>query len=78
MEAVLQEGYALEYAKLFQNDKEIVLVAVNQEGGSLEFASEDLKNDKEVVMAAVEQDGLSLEYAGDLMKDNLEVVNKAI
>jgi hypothetical protein len=35
------------------NDREIVLAAVNQHGNSLEYASDELKNDREIVMAAV-------------------------
>jgi hypothetical protein len=32
-----------------KNDKEIVLIAVKQNGRALQYASEELKGDKEVV-----------------------------
>ena len=31
-----------------KNDREIVMVAVQQDGGALEYASDELKNDKEI------------------------------
>ena len=36
-----------------QNDNEVVLAAVTQDGWDLQFASEELRNDKDVVLAAV-------------------------
>ena len=44
----------LEYAsKELQNDREVVLAAVTQNGYALNFASEELKRDREVVLAAI-------------------------
>ena len=40
------------------NDPEIVLAAVQQDVGALEYASDALKNDPEILMAAVQQDEL--------------------
>ncbi len=55
----------------FQNNFDIVLAAVQQNGWwALRHASERLKNDPEVVLAAVKQNGIALFYAGkDLEKD---------
>ena len=36
-----------------KNDKDVVLTAVKQNGGALEYASDELKADKDVVVAAV-------------------------
>jgi hypothetical protein len=44
------------------NDKEVVLVAVAQNGGALQYASAELNNDKEVVLAAVAQNGGTQAY----------------
>ena len=60
----------LRYASAeLKNDKDIVLVAVAQDGDALQYASEELKKDKEVVkaakkvvMAAVAQNGRALRW----------------
>ena len=66
LEAVKQDGRALEYAsEELRGDKEVVMEAVKQYGRALEYASEELRGDKEVVMEAVKQNGLALEYASD-------------
>ena len=38
-------------------DHEIVLAAVKQDGGALEYASNELQADREIVLTAVKQDG---------------------
>jgi hypothetical protein len=63
---------------ILKNDKEVVMVAVAQDGRALRFASDALKNDKEVVMVAVAQDGRALEYASDALKNDEEVVMFAV
>ncbi len=68
--AVKVNGLALEYMQHFNNDKEIVLEAIKQYSGSIEFASMNLRNDKEVVLAASREYGLGLFFASaDLKKD---------
>jgi hypothetical protein len=42
------------YALRFQNDKEVVLTAVEIDGRALEFANEDMQDDIEVLLAAME------------------------
>ena len=45
LEAVKQDGYALEYASAaLKDDREIVLEAVKQDGEALKYASAGLRN----------------------------------
>jgi hypothetical protein len=68
MEAVKQNGWALEYAsEELKRDREVVMEAVKQEGTALQYASEELRGDREVVLEAVKQDGWALQYAGSLL-----------
>ncbi|WP_064581203.1 DUF4116 domain-containing protein [Streptobacillus moniliformis] len=47
LEAVKNNGWALEYAsKELKNDKEAVMAAVKQNGDALQFASERLRNNE--------------------------------
>jgi hypothetical protein len=78
LEDVKQNGDALEFAsKELQNDKEVVLKAVKQNGDAfrpaLEFASEELKNNKEVVLEAVKRNGLALEFASKELQNDKEI-----
>ena len=71
LEAVKQNGYALEYAsKKLRADKEFILalMALRQSGWALEYTSAALKADKEVVMAAVQKRGRALQYASVALK----------
>ena len=75
----LQMRAALQYAsEELKKDKDVVMVAVAQNGLALEYASDELKNDKEVVMAAVTQKGLALQYASAELKNDKEVVLAAV
>lgn len=62
----------------YNDNKEIVMIAVTRDGNQLEYASNRLKNDKDIVMAAVTQDGWSLEYASDELKKDKDVIKRAI
>ena len=44
----------LEKYTKFQNDKEVVLAAVQQNGYALYYASKELKDNKEVLLTAVQ------------------------
>ena len=45
LEAVKQNGHALQYASVeLKNDKEVVLETVKQDGGALYCASDELRN----------------------------------
>ena len=48
-----------------KNNEKVVLAAVQQNGISLLYASEDMKNNEKVVLAAVQQSGYSLQYAAE-------------
>ena len=63
-EKLMADGMHLRnYSDKKRNNKELVMVAVNQNGGALEFASPELQGDKEIVSKAVEQNGSALDYA---------------
>jgi hypothetical protein len=64
--------------RMVENDKEVMLAAVKQNGRALRLASAELQNDKEVVLAAVKHDGQALRYASaELWKDK-EVVKLVV
>ena len=44
------------------------MAALNQDGWTLVFASDDLKKDKEILMAAVKQIGGALQFTSEDMK----------
>ena len=56
-----------------RNDKEVVLLAVQQAGSALVSASKALRNNREVVLAAVLQDGTSLYFASDELQSDVEL-----
>jgi hypothetical protein len=57
---------ALQFAsKDLKNDKDIVKIAVTNNGAALVYASKDLKNDKEIVLIAMEQNPISLNYVSE-------------
>lgn len=64
------DGLALQFAPAFWNDKEVVTVAVEQDGHALHWASAALKSDKDVVLAAVHQKWAALTHVHpDLLLD---------
>jgi len=70
---------ALEFASnQLQNNKQIVLAAVQIHGLSLEFASIELRSDKQVVLSAVKQNGTALAFASLELKNDREVVLAAV
>jgi len=53
-----------------KRDREIVLTAVRENGGTLLHAADEFKSDREIVLAAVRQNKVALEYAAeDLLLD---------
>ncbi len=48
--------------KKFQDDRQIVLAAVQQNGNALAWASKKLHNDREIVLAAAQQTGRAISY----------------
>lgn len=78
--ATSRNSYNL-YKKLddkFKNDKEIAMVAIENNPYTFEYVSNNLKNDKEVVMAAVTRNGTCLSYASDNLKNDREIVMAAV
>lgn len=72
-------GYrALKYLPSFQNDREIVKLAVTKNGLSLELASENLRDDKEIVRLAVTENGHALQYASDDLRKDREIVEISV
>ncbi len=59
------------------NDKQSVLEHVKK-GGTLIFASEELKNDKDVVLEAVKNDGEALRFASKELQNDKDVVLEAV
>ena len=56
-------------------DKEVVMAAIENNGGALQFVeSDELKADKEVVMAAVKNNGYALQFASDELKADPEIL----
>ena len=51
-----------------QDDRRLVLAAVQQNGRALEWASDKLIYDREVVLAAVKQTGWALKYASEELR----------
>jgi uncharacterized protein YcgL (UPF0745 family) len=79
LEAVQQDGFALEYALDDLNaDQEVVLEAVKQNGFALRGASDDLKAEREVVLEAVKQTGRALQYASNDLRGDPVVVLEAV
>ena len=79
--AAVRVNYGRALAKAdtrFRADREVVLAAVQQDGCTLEYASEDLRADRDVVLAAVRQRGFALKYASDDLRADREVVLTAV
>ena len=77
-----KERYIMEAAEytlfLSRNDRDFVLAAVQEDGYSLEYASEELRNDREIVLAAVQENGYALEYASEELRNDREFVLAAV
>ncbi len=78
LQVISINGYVLKAIQNFNNDKELVLEAVTQNGLALLHASNNLKNDEEVVIAAVTQNGIALQYASDNIRGNVKVAIAAV
>lgn len=65
-------------SKNLKEDKDVVKVAVQKYGYSLEFASDNFKDDKEIVLEAVKNKGDILYLLSDRLRDDEEIVLEAI
>ena len=54
------------------------MVAVQQNGSALQYASEELRGDPGLVMVAVQQNGMALKYASKELKNDLAIVLAAV
>ena len=71
----------ISYSDVVENlkkDKEIVLIAVKENGIHLEYADESLKKDREIVLAAVKNFGTSLSFADESLKKDKVIVLAAV
>ena len=73
-------GTGLEDAIYFQNDKEVVLVAVKVNGFALKHASKELQQDRDVVLAAVSEHHNALELLDrkNPLRNDVEIVLAAV
>lgn len=62
----------------YQDNKEVVLSEVKNNGLNLQYASEVLQNDKEVVMCAIKNNGLALEFASKKLCNDQDFVKQAV
>lgn len=70
---ISKNGFALEYMpKEFQDDKEIVLIALRESAGfALKYASKRLRADREVVYQAVKKYIRPVDYASQELQDEI-------
>lgn len=60
------------------NDREAVLVAVNQRGHALEYASIELQGNPDIVLAAVRNRWSALQFASESTRNDKEIILTAI
>lgn len=75
---ITKNGLALKFTDIRQYQKQTVLLAVKQNGLSLQYAKNDLNNNIEIVSEALKQNGLALQFASDELKNNIDIVFMAI
>ena len=61
-----------------QDDRNIVLAAVQLDGRALQHASAALQDDREIVLAAVQQNGRALKNASAALRGDREIVLAAV
>jgi hypothetical protein len=73
------DNTALQFAsEELNNDREVVLEAVKQNGTALCWASEELRSDREIVFEAVKRYGSVLQYASIELRNDREIVLTAV
>ena len=73
-----QDGTLLQKLPDFQDNCDIVLVAVSQNGCALKYASVTLQNDRKIVLAAVSKHGCALRYASLNLQNDPDIVLVAV
>ncbi|EFC42296.1 predicted protein [Naegleria gruberi] len=79
-EIVSIDGMLLSYApsaEIIQN-RDVVLIAVKQNGFALQHADKSLRNDEEIVREAIMQDGETIMFASERLRDNFELMAVAV
>jgi len=76
--AMREDGLLLQWANILQNNRRVVLAAMDQNAQAFIYASDPLKNDEQIVLAAVMKNGLLLQWATPFMQNNRNVVVAAI
>jgi len=72
------DGLSLEHHITHQNDKDVVMAAVAQNGCALRYASNALCADRDVVMAAVAQNRHAVRYASEELRNDKEIMLAAV
>jgi hypothetical protein len=76
---VTKEGYALESLSAnFQDDEDVVEVAMGQNPFAFQFASKRLKDNNNMAIFAVNKQGLLLQYLSETLQDDESIVQLAI
>lgn len=73
-----RNGMCLQNLEVFKNNRDLVLIAIKENGCSIKYASENLKNDKELVLIAIENNINAFEYISDKLKKDLDVLKLSI
>ena len=60
---------------LSDDDKDIIKLACQDNGLSLQYASNNLKNDYDIVKTACIQNGCALKFASNSLKNNKNIVS---
>lgn len=71
----INQGYNYfdDLSEVLQNDRDVALALVQQNGWILEQLSEKLKNDKKIVLAAVRQNPYIFDFLSDELKQDEEI-----
>lgn len=64
--------------KKYFSNKKVLLNALKDYCGYLEFAPDELKNDREVVIEAIKNDGIAITFASEYLQNDKELVLMAV
>lgn len=76
--AIARDGFNLHYFPLFNNDKEIVKIAVSMKGSALLYASEAMKDDREIVVHALHQTQQAYHYISQRLRKDISLAMSAV
>jgi hypothetical protein len=76
---VFTNGLEIQYFPDLQNNFDICITAVRQNGMALEYCSEDMQSNRDICFWAVEQNGMALQFVlYDFENDNCEIAYEAV